>query len=113
MFWTGCCSNEAGSAWGRGIRKIVDGMTKAGLPQPKFEYDCGGIRVTFARDVALQSHSGESSGEILELMRLYPNPADMEISAWPVNDESGKIFRTTAATSLTSWKHVGEELFCC
>lgn len=55
----------------------MTGMEAASLPPPKFEYDCGGIRVTFYRNPDLQSHSGESSGEssgeILELMRQHPN----------------------------------------
>ena len=41
-------------SWGRGIDKIVNGVRDSGLPAPKFEYDCGGIRVTFFRNTSLQ-----------------------------------------------------------
>ena len=37
-------------SWGRGIRKIVDGMTKAGLPRPKIEDADGGVRITIYRN---------------------------------------------------------------
>ena len=37
-------------SWGRGIRKIVDGMTQAGLAQPKIEDVDGGVRVTIRRN---------------------------------------------------------------
>ena len=36
-------------SWGRGIRKIVDGITKAGLPRPKIEDADGGVRITIYR----------------------------------------------------------------
>lgn len=36
-------------AWGRGISKIVDGLTEAGLKTPHFEEDCGGLSVTIYR----------------------------------------------------------------
>ena len=40
-------------SWGRGIRKIVDGMTKAGLPRPKIEDADGGVRVTIYRNTGV------------------------------------------------------------
>ena len=36
-------------AWGRGISKIVKGMTEAGLKEPTFEEDSGGLAVTIYR----------------------------------------------------------------
>ena len=36
-------------AWGRGINKIIEGLSQAGLKEPDFEEDCGGISVTIYR----------------------------------------------------------------
>ena len=36
-------------SWGRGIRKIVDGVKKAGLAEPKIEDAEGGVRITIFR----------------------------------------------------------------
>jgi ATP-dependent DNA helicase RecG len=36
-------------AWGRGISKIITGLTEAGLKAPNFEEDCGGLSVTIYR----------------------------------------------------------------
>lgn len=36
-------------AWGRGYKKIREGFEGAGLPMPKVENFCGGVRVTFQR----------------------------------------------------------------
>ena len=35
--------------WGRGTNKIIESLTKAGLREPKFEEDCGGVSVTIYR----------------------------------------------------------------
>ncbi len=35
--------------WGRGFRKIREGFEKAGIPMPKVENFCGGVRVTIGR----------------------------------------------------------------
>ena len=35
--------------WGRGYKKIRDGFTAAGMPMPKVENFCGGVRVTVER----------------------------------------------------------------
>ena len=35
--------------WGRGFRKIREGFEKAGIPMPKVENICGGVRVTIGR----------------------------------------------------------------
>ena len=36
-------------SWGRGIRKIVDGVKNAGLAEPKIEDAEGGVRITIFR----------------------------------------------------------------
>ena len=41
-------------SWGRGIRKIVNGMTQAGLPRPKIEDADGGVMVTIETPVSLK-----------------------------------------------------------
>jgi ATP-dependent DNA helicase RecG len=50
-------------AWGRGIAKIVNGFTQAGLPAPVFDSAMGGIVITFQRaitDKNQQKHGIES-----------------------------------------------------
>jgi ATP-dependent DNA helicase RecG len=34
-------------SWGRGMKKIMDECTKAGLPEPAFDYDANGLMVEF------------------------------------------------------------------
>ena len=60
--------------------KIMTGMETACLPPPKFEYDCGGIRVTFSRNTVLQSHSEKSSEKTWQkLLVLVDDDPDMTI----------------------------------
>ena len=42
-------------AWGRGYKKICEGFESAGLPMPKVENFCGGVRVTFQRKSATEN----------------------------------------------------------
>ena len=42
-------------AWGRGYKKIREGFESAGLPMPKVENFCGGVRVTFQRKSATEN----------------------------------------------------------
>ena len=44
-------------SWGRGIRKIVDGVKNAGLAEPKIEDAEGGVRITIFRKNGI--HKGE------------------------------------------------------
>ena len=64
--------------------KIMTGMETACLPPPRFEYECGGIRVTFSRNTDLQSHSEKSSEKSSEktwqkLLVLVADDPDMTI----------------------------------
>ncbi len=40
--------------WGRGIEKITSQVADAKLKEPKIEETCGGVQITFFRDVSLQ-----------------------------------------------------------
>jgi len=40
--------------WGRGFQKIQDGFEPAGIPMPKVENFCGGVRVTIQRTKFMQ-----------------------------------------------------------
>ena len=40
--------------WGRGFQKIRDGFEAAGIPMPKVENFCGGVRVTIQRTKFMQ-----------------------------------------------------------
>ena len=42
--------------WGRGIQKIVDECTAAGLPEPEFEERTGGLWLTFRQDILTEEH---------------------------------------------------------
>lgn len=35
--------------WGRGTNKIIESLTNAGIREPKFEEDCGGVSITIYR----------------------------------------------------------------
>lgn len=49
--------------WGRGFQKIRDGFEADGIPMPKVENFCGGVRVTIERTVFVKlSHVGSSVG---------------------------------------------------
>ena len=49
--------------WGRGFQKIRDGFETEGIPMPKVENFCGGVRVTIKRTVFMKlSHVGSSVG---------------------------------------------------
>ena len=75
-------------SWGRGIRKIVDGMTQAGLAQPKIEDADGGVLVTIFRktDVPQDVPQGVPQGlsdiqnRILECIRKNPKISRAEIA---------------------------------
>lgn len=47
-------------AWGRGYKKIREGFESAGLPMPKVENFCGGVRVTFLRNNVSNSEQGRN-----------------------------------------------------
>jgi ATP-dependent DNA helicase RecG len=42
--------------WGRGIQKIVDECTAAGLPEPEFEERTGGLWVIFRKDILTEEY---------------------------------------------------------
>ena len=42
-------------AWGHGYKKIREGFEGAGLPMPKVENFCGGVRVTLQRKNVVES----------------------------------------------------------
>lgn len=49
--------------WGRGFQKIRDGFEADGIPMPKVENFCGGVRVSIKRTVFVKlSHVGSSVG---------------------------------------------------
>ena len=49
--------------WGRGFQKIRDGFEADGIPMPRIENFCGGVRVTIKRTVFMKlSHVGSSVG---------------------------------------------------
>ena len=84
-------------SWGRGIRKIVDGMTNAGFPRPKIEDADGGVRVTIyrntgvAQDVAQDVAQGavDLQQQILEIIRKNPNVSRADIAV-----QCGKSVKT-------------------
>ena len=50
--------------WGRGFQKIRDGFEREGLPMPKIENFCGGVRVTIERTNFIKlSSSGQTTTE--------------------------------------------------
>ena len=79
-------------SWGRGIRKIVDGMTKAGLPRPKIEDADGGVRITIYRNTRVPENVPKNVPEnvpkeltgikkrIYELIKANPSVSRTQIA---------------------------------
>ena len=53
-------------AWGRGYKKIREGFESAGLPMPKVENFCGGVRVTFQRKSATDTTTEKTTQKNVE-----------------------------------------------
>ena len=53
-------------AWGRGYKKIREGFESAGLPMPKVENFCGGVRVTFQRKSATDTTTEKTTQKSVE-----------------------------------------------
>jgi len=90
-------------SWGRGMKKIIDECTKAGLPEPAFDYDANGLMVEFkgkpvaasdkmAVEMAVEM-AGEMAGEakeksleirlkkIIELIKANPEITKPELAS--------------------------------
>ena len=84
-------------SWGRGIRKIVDGITQVGLARPKIEDADGGVRITIyrntgvAQDVAqdVAQEAAELQQRILDIIRKNPHVSRAYIAA-----QCGKSVKT-------------------
>lgn len=57
--------------WGRGFRKIREGFEKAGIPMPKVENFCGGVRITIERTKFVQM-TNVASGVVSNVVSLSP-----------------------------------------
>lgn len=78
-------------AWGRGYKKIREGFENAGLPMPKVENFCGGVRVTFQRK---------------NVNTAKPNSADTQDVAGNV---AGNVAESTLKNTLKgTLKHIVE-----
>ena len=65
-------------AWGRGIRKIIDGFLNAGHPEPHFEELAGGLQLTLFKS---SEKSVEKSVEkIVTLIKNDPNITQKELA---------------------------------
>ena len=65
LFESGTVFFKAGfiDTWGRGFQKIRDGFEADGIPKPRIENFCGGVRVSIERTVFVKlSHVGSSVG---------------------------------------------------
>lgn len=60
-------------SWGRGMKKIIDECTNAGLHEPSFDFDANGLMVEFkGKQVVAPEEMYETSVKILELMKDNP-----------------------------------------
>ena len=51
-------------SWGRGMKKIIDECTNAGLPEPAFDYDANGLMVEFkGKPVAMSEKASDEHQE--------------------------------------------------
>lgn len=69
-------------AWGRGIRKIIDGFVNAGHPEPVFEELAGGIQVTLFKGVGktVGETVGKTVGVLISLLKDYPEITREELA---------------------------------
>ena len=76
-------------AWGRGYKKIREGFESAGLPMPKVENFCGGVRVTFQRKSATENATENATTQkttqkttqiMLQLMKETPEISIEELA---------------------------------
>lgn len=51
-------------AWGRGTIHIVDECKKAGLPEPEFREEFGGLSVHFRKKAQVGAESGQSQARV-------------------------------------------------
>ena len=96
-------------SWGRGIRKIVDGITKAGLPQPKIEDADGGVRVTIYRNTGVpQDVPQDVPQEFSEIQRniFACIKADPKISRAEIAEKCGVSMKTVGRHLAEMKQHV-------
>lgn len=66
-------------SWEWGMLKIIDECTKAGLPEPAFNYDFNGLMVEFKGATAEASE--KTSEKILELVKANPEITIQELAS--------------------------------
>ena len=67
-------------AWGRGIEKIINACKEAGLPDPVFEENSGGMLVTLFTRQTKGETKGETREKILQLIKENSNITIPEIA---------------------------------
>ena len=96
-------------SWGRGIRKIVDGMTNAGLPRPKIEDVDGGVRITIYRNTGVpQGVLQDVPQEFSEIQRNIFNciKANPKISRSEIAKKCGVSMKTVGRHLAEMKQHV-------
>jgi len=57
-------------SWGRGMNKIIDACTEAGLPEPLIEEEQGGFGITFLKDIYTKEHLWKQGLEARQINAL-------------------------------------------
>lgn len=103
--------------WGRGYKKIRDGFTAAGMPMPKVENFCGGVRVSVERTKFKEMTNGadvtDNSGGLSGGMQEHSssNQAGREVTEL-VTKQVTKLVTKLNLSKETAQRYRDVLLFC-
>lgn len=99
--------------WGRGINKIRKAIQGIGLPDPVFEENCGGVRVTILRPrniTNLEPEDGDDFGDDLSIENHRISVVERQIKL-DFGDDSGDeklVYTVILASPEISQKQIAE-----
>jgi len=67
-------------SWGRGIKKVCEGIKKHGLPEPIFSEHCGGLLVTIKRPKAENAATPEKKTKQISIIDILKNNSKTTIN---------------------------------
>ena len=96
-------------AWGRGYKKIREGFEGAGLPMPKVENFCGGVRVTFQRKNIVKTATDIATENATDIATVKLNKTQEKIMAILYVDKFATydvISKQLGVERTTVWRNI-------